>query len=103
MSLIPKKRRILSRAARQSFPFQKITGSLKINVIFLLPILGKQSKFSAALRQVNKQHFKEYFWIWVGALKQLGTTWRVANFFLRKSLHPIVSTHVMDIHIIHCR
>ena len=48
-----------------------------------------RSKFSEALRQVNKQHLKKHFGFWV--LKQFGTTCRVPNCVFKKLLHP--NTH----------
>ena len=49
----------------QSFHFQKIhIQPLKMLNTGFFAHLGGQSKFSEALREVNKQHFKEKFWIW---------------------------------------
>ena len=53
---------------------------------FLLPISGQQSKFSEALCQVIKQHFKEKCWIWCPS-----TIWHnlpSAQFFLSKIAPP---------------
>ena len=46
----------------QSFHFQKIhIQPLKMLNTGFFAHLGRQSKFSEALREVNKQHFKEKF------------------------------------------
>ena len=45
----------------------------------------KQSKFSEAMRQVKKKHFKVKFWNG-GQLKQFGTTRHVSSFFSKSPL-----------------
>ena len=61
-----------------------------LNKIKSWPILSFLSKFSEALRKVNKQYFKENIFGF-GVFKQFGTTWRVpSSFFPQKSLHPTV-------------
>ena len=46
-------------------------------------------KFSDALRQANKQHFRENIWIW--GPYQFGTTFRVPKLFLSKIPPPYPS------------
>ena len=82
LSPIPKNRQILPRAAHawQSFHLKKNTGTQKMKFL---------EKFSDALRQANKQHFRENIWIW--GPYQFGTTFRVPKLFLSKIPPPYPS------------
>ena len=63
--------------ARQSFHFQKYPRDLP-----------------EAMRQVNKQHIKEFFWIW--GPQTFGTTCRVPNLFSKNTPPYCTPTHICN-------